>query len=225
MQLEEEGEEEEEKDGEDDNPWHLAWPKEQPQPQPQLKEEEEGDADPHEQWQKEITIEFIADIAGNPSPTPSPTPPGTAKHSPQPRDEAERGMHRYAPLHHSTCHMVHTVRHPLFIATTEQRRKDWEERRRLREGGPEPHDEDAPKTRAEGAPPGERGISVLASLVCLSFFCQLDTCLFSCLPFFLLSFFFLSSWTLVCLFVCFFSEKGCPRAPSEGKGESGAQGA
>ena len=72
------------------------------------------------------------------------------------------------PLHHSTCHMVRTFRflhyHPLFIATMEQRRKDWEESygRQLREGGPEPRAEGAPKTRAEGAPPSTRGISLLA---------------------------------------------------------------
>ena len=69
-----------------------------------------------------------------------------------------------------------TVRHPLFIATMGQRRKDWEERRRLRKDESEPRAEGAPKTRAEGAPPSERGISVVAALVCLSFFCEL--CIF-----------------------------------------------
>ena len=58
--------------------------------------------DPYAQWQKEIEIEQLADIVGTQSPSPSPTPPGTPKHSPQPRSEAECGMHRYAPLHHGS---------------------------------------------------------------------------------------------------------------------------
>ena len=57
----------------------------------------------------------LAYIARTPNPSPSPTPPGTPKDSPQPRTEAERGMHRYAPLHHGTCYMVPFVhRQPLF---------------------------------------------------------------------------------------------------------------
>ena len=90
----------------DENSWILGWPKEQPQPQPQpqVEEEDKGEADPHAQRQKETNIEFIADIVDTPSP--SATPPGTLKHSPQPRDEAERGMHRYTPLHDGTCYMV-----------------------------------------------------------------------------------------------------------------------
>ena len=83
--------------------------------------------DPHAQWQEEIEIKHLADIARTPSPSASPTPPGTPKHSPEPRTEAERGMHRYAPLHHGTCYMVPFLhRQPLFRATMEQRKKDWE---------------------------------------------------------------------------------------------------
>ena len=74
-----------------EDPWNLAW-REEPQPD-----------DPHAQWQKDIEIEHLAHIVGTPSPSRSPTPSGTPKHSPQPRTEAERGMHRYAPLHQGTC--------------------------------------------------------------------------------------------------------------------------
>ena len=142
-QRKEEGEEAQEgmKTDEAEDPWNLAW-REEPQPD-----------DPYAQWQKEIEIEHLADIVGTPSP--SPTPPGTPKHSPQPRTEAAHGMHRYAPLHHGTCYMVPFLhRQPLFTATMEQRKKDWEERR----PSPEPQAEGAPKTRAVGAPPSERGI-------------------------------------------------------------------
>ena len=138
-----------------------------------MEESEPQPDDPHAQWQKEIEIERLADIARTPSPSPSPTPPGTPKHSPEPRTEAECGMHRYAPLHHGTCYMVPFLhRQPLFTATMEHRKKDWEGRRR----SPEPRAEGAPKT------PSERGIPVVASLVCLPFLCSL--CIFSCLPLF-----------------------------------------
>ena len=143
-----------------EDPWNVAW--REPQPD-----------DPHAQWQKEIEIERLADIARTPSPSPSPTPPGTPKHSPEPRTEAERGMHRYAPLHHGTCYMVPFLhRQPLFTATMKQRKKDWEGRRR----SPEPRAEGAPKTASE------RGIPVVASLVCLSFL--FSWCIFSWLPLF-----------------------------------------
>ena len=104
-------------------------------------------------------------------------------------------MHCYAPLQHSMSHVVRTVCflrcHPLFIATMEQREKDWGEgyRRQLREGGPEPRAEGAPKT------PSARGTSVLTSLVCLFTFCHLYIFFCSCSPFCLLSF------TFVCLHV------------------------
>ena len=69
---------------------------------------------------KGIENEHLADNVGTASP--SSTPPGTPKHSPQPRTEAEGGMHRYAPLHHGTCYVVPFVhRQPLFAATMEQR--------------------------------------------------------------------------------------------------------
>ena len=64
-----------------EDPWNVAW------------REPQRD-NPHAQWQKEIEIERLADIARTPSPSPGPTPPGTPKHSPEPRTEAERGMHR-----------------------------------------------------------------------------------------------------------------------------------
>ena len=155
-------------------PWHVSWYDSLGERQRhQLHAQRPQPDNPHAQWQKEIEIERLADIAGTPSPSASPTPPGTPKHSPEPRTEAERGMHRYAPLHHGTCYMVPFLhRQPLLTATMEQRKKDWEGRRR----SPEPRAEGAPKT------PSERGIPVVASLVCLSFLCSL--CIFSCSPLF-----------------------------------------
>ena len=155
-------------------PWHVNWYDSLGDRQRhQLHAQRPQPDDPHAQGQEEIVIERLADIARTPSPSPTPTPPGTPKHSPEPRTEAERGMHRYAPLHHGTCYMVPFLhRQPLFTATMEQRKKDWEGRRR----SPEPRAEGAPKT------PSERGIPVVASLVCLSFLCSL--CIFSCLPLF-----------------------------------------
>ena len=150
-QRKEEGEEAQEgrpmEEGED--PWNVAWRELQPD-------------DPHAQWQKEIDIERLADIARIPSPSPSPTPPGTPKHSPEPRTKAECGMHRYAPLHLGPCYMVPFVhRQPLFTATMEQRKKDWEGRCC------------SPELGAEGDAKtlGERGIPVVVSLVCFSFLC------------------------------------------------------
>ena len=172
-QRKEEGEEAQERmktkdEDKDEDPRNLAWPEEQPQPELR---------NPYAQWQKKIEIEHFADIVGTPSP--SPTPPGTPKHSPQPRNETERSMHRYAPLHHGTSYMAPFVhRQPLFTATTEPRKKDWEERPL----SPEPRAEGAPKTQAVGAPPSERGFPVVVSLVCLSFLCSL--CIFSCFPLF-----------------------------------------
>ena len=155
-------------------PWHVNWYDSLGDRQRhQLHAQRPQPDDPHAQWQEEIEIERLADIARTPSPSPSPTPPGTPNHSPEPRTEAERGMHRYAPLHHGTCYMVPFLhRQPLFTATMEQRKKDWEGRRR----SPEPRAQGAPKT------PSERGIPVVASLVCLSFLCSL--CIFFCLPLF-----------------------------------------
>ena len=103
-QRKEEGEEaQEEMKTKDEDPWNLAWPEEQPQPQPQPQPqvEEKGEGGWHSEWEKEIEIVLTADLRQK-----TPTPPGTPKHPPQPRDEAERGMHRYAPLHHGTCYMV-----------------------------------------------------------------------------------------------------------------------
>ena len=91
--------------------------------------------------------------------------------------------------------MVRTVPflhcHPLPIATMEHRGKDWMEcyNCRLPKGEPEPRAKRSPKTPTEGAlktwaggvPPSARGISLLASFVRLSFFCQLYIWLSPCL--------------------------------------------
>ena len=124
-------------------------------------------------------------------------------------------------VHHCTMARVTWFRSftvPLFTATMELRRKQWEERfgRQLPEGGPEPRAEGAPKARAAGAPPSEQGISVPASPFCFSILGQL--CIF---------------WTaLVCpffssvhLFVCFFSKKGCGGAHPEDERAAGSKGA
>ena len=49
-----------------------------------MEEAEPQPDNPHAQWQKEIEIERLADIARAPGPSPTPTPPGTPKHSPEP---------------------------------------------------------------------------------------------------------------------------------------------
>ena len=200
-QRKEEGEEAQEgmKTDEDEDPWNLAW-REEPQPEPH---------DAYPQWQKEIEIEHLADIIATPSP--SPTSPGTPKHSPQLRTEAERGMHRYAPLHHGTCYLVPFLhRQPCLQQQWSRGRWTWR-RDAIRWS-------QAPRVQ----PTPRRWVRHQTSEVS-PWWRHLFACPFcvNC-AFFLVSPFFLPH--MVHLLVGLFREKGCGGAPSEDEGAPGSQG-
>ena len=175
-----------------EDPWTLAW-----------REEPQRD-DPHAQWQTEIEIEHLADIARTPSPSPSPTPPGT----PNPRNHEPRRNVVCTAAHHCTMARVTWFRSFTVNPCLQQQ---WSRGRRTgrRDAVRRSHARRVhPRRQASEVSPWWRHLFACPFCVNCAFFLVCP----SFLP------------HIVHLLVGLFREKGCGGADSEDEGAPGSQG-